>query len=331
MAKLRELTGHLMALGAILIYSFNTNFMKVIMPTHIGPEGLVLLRCGFGAIGFWIIDMFIPRQASPKPEKKDILMMMLGGVLGMGGNLLLYLRGLSMTGPVDAFVIRTVQPIIVILLAVIFLHAVFTKYKAFGILLGLAGTLYVSIMPHAGKVHDSFTGDMLIFLSSVSYAFYLILIKPYTTKFNSIYVMKWMTLAAFLITIPFGIRQLINAPLFHGHTETYIWLELAYILIFATIIGYFLNLKALKYITPFVESVYMYLLPITGAAVSIGMGLQKFSWHDPVALALIIAGFVLINLKNKQKKTAAQSKWNGNPDNSPGTIPQVALNDSPTV
>lgn len=33
MAKIRELTGHLMALGAILIYSFNTNFMKVIMPS----------------------------------------------------------------------------------------------------------------------------------------------------------------------------------------------------------------------------------------------------------------------------------------------------------
>ncbi len=307
MAKIRELTGHLMALGAILIYSFNTNFMKVIMPVHIEPEGLVVLRCAFGTIGFWLIGLFIAPQTSPKPGRKDILMMMLGGVLGMGANLLLYLRGLSMTGPVDAFVIRTVQPIIVILLAVIFLHATFNKYKALGILLGLAGTIYVSVMPHEGKVHDSFGGDMLVFLSSVSYAFYLILIKPYTTKFNSLYVMKWMSLAAFIISLPFGIRQLVMAPLFHEPTATHVWLEMGYILIFATLIGYFLNLKALNYITPFVESVYIYLLPITGAAVSIGMGLQKFSWHDPIALALIIAGFILINLKKKGKKGAAAS------------------------
>ena len=241
--------------------------------------------------------------------------MMLGGVLGMGANLLLYLRGLSMTGPVDAFVIRTVQPIIVILLAVIFLHATFTKYKAVGILLGLAGTIYVSVMPHAGKVHDSFGGDMLVLLSSVSYAFYLILIKPYTVKFNSLYVMKWMSLAAFIVSLPFGIHQLVQAPLFHGPTPTHVWLELGYILIFATLIGYFLNLKALNYIPPFVESVYIYLLPITGAAVSIGMGLQKFSWHDPIALALIIAGFILINLKKKEGK-----KSSAPPAISPATI-----------
>lgn len=315
MAKIRELTGHLMALGAILIYSFNTNFMKVIMPTHIEPEGLVVLRCAFGAIGFWIIGLFTPSQSSPLPRKKEILMMMLGGVLGMGANLLLYLRGLSMTGPVDAFVIRTVQPIIVILLAVIFLHATFTKYKAVGILLGLAGTIYVSVMPHAGKVHDSFGGDMLVLLSSVSYAFYLILIKPYTVKFNSLYVMKWMSLAAFIVSLPFGIHQLVQAPLFHGPTPTHVWLELGYILIFATLIGYFLNLKALNYIPPFVESVYIYLLPITGAAVSIGMGLQKFSWHDPIALALIIAGFILINLKKKEGK-----KSSAPPAMSPATI-----------
>lgn len=307
MAKIRELTGHFMALGAILIYSFNTNFMKVIMPVHIESEGLVVLRCAFGTIGFWLIGLFVAPQTSPKPGRKDILMMMMGGVLGMGANLLLYLRGLSMTGPVDAFVIRTVQPIIVILLAVIFLHATFNKYKALGILLGLAGTIYVSVMPHEGKVHDSFGGDMLVFLSSVSYAFYLILIKPYTTKFNSLYVMKWMSLAAFIISLPFGIRQLVTAPLFHEPTATHIWLEMGYILIFATLIGYFLNLKALKYISPFVESVYIYLLPITGAAVSIGMGLQKFSWHDPIALALIIAGFILINLKKKGKKGAVAS------------------------
>lgn len=317
MAKIQELTGHLMALGAILIYSFNTNFMKVIIPTHIEPEGLVLLRCAFGALGFWLIGLFIPSQTSPKPNKKDILMMMLGGVLGMGGNLLLYLRGLSMTGPVDAFVIRTAQPIIVILLAVIFLHANFTKYKAFGILLGLAGTIYISVMPHNGQVHDSFWGDMFVFLSSVSYAFYLILIKPFTTKFNSLYVMKWMSLAAFIISIPFGVHQLIQAPLFHGQTATYIWLELGYVLIFATLIGYFLNLKALNYITPFIESVYIYLLPITGAAVSIGMGLQKFSWHDPIALALIIAGFALVNLKKKEKKGVSVSPAIASTENTP--------------
>lgn len=113
--KPKEIIGHLMVLSTIVIYSFNTNFMKILMPEWIGPHGLVLIRCTVMAFGFWIISLFIPaNKQQAKPKRKDIFMMMLGGLLGIGGNLLLYINGLNITGPVDAFVIRTVQPIIVI-------------------------------------------------------------------------------------------------------------------------------------------------------------------------------------------------------------------------
>ncbi len=305
--KNREAVGHVMVLTTILIYSFNTNFMKILMPEWIGPHGLVLVRCAIMAFGFWIVSFFIPvSKQQAKPGRKDVLMMMLGGLLGIGGNLLLYINGLNITGPVDAFVIRTVQPIIVIGLAVLILHAEFNRYKAIGIILGLAGTLYVSITPHAGIVKDSFTGDVLILVSSVLTALYLILIKPYTQKFNSVIVMRWMSLAGFILVLPFGLHQVLHAPLFTTEAPVHIWLELGFVLVFATMIAYFLNLKALQYISPFVESVYIYLLPVTGAIVSISLGLQKFSWHDPIALILIIAGFLLINKKKKAKATISK-------------------------
>lgn len=307
-AKPHALIGHLMVLTTILIYSFNTNFMKIIMPEWIKPEGLVLARCTASTIGFWIISFFIKTKNTQPITTKDMVMLMLGGGLGMAGNLLLYLRGLSMTGPVDAFVIRTVQPIIVIVLSVIFLHAVFSRYKAIGIILGLAGTLYVSLMPHQGPVQDSFTGNILIFISAIFNALFLVLIKPYTLKFNAFFVMKWMSLAAMIVTLPFGLKQLIHAPIFTGEPELHIWLELGYIFIFATMMGYYLSIKALNYISPFVESTYIYLIPITGASVSILMGLQKFSWHDPIALALIIAGFLFINKKKSPPKETPEKQ-----------------------
>lgn len=294
--------GHLMILGTTLIYSFNTNFMKAIMPEWIDPNGLVLLRCAASALGFWLIGLFIhPRPRSLRPTRRDILMMLLGGALGMGGNLLFYINGVALTGPIDAFVIRTAQPILVIALAVLFLHQTFTRYKAFGILLGLAGALYASIMPHGGIFRDSFSGDLLVFLSSIVYSLFLILIKPYTQKFDSVTVMKWMSLASLILTFPFGIAPLIRAQIFTAAVPLHIWLELGYILIFATLVGYFLSVYALNYITPLVESAYKYMLPITGAIVSISMGLQKFSWHYPIALTLIIIGFILINRPETRK------------------------------
>lgn len=207
--------------------------------------------------------------------------MILGGILGLGGNLLFYINGLSLTGPIDAFVIRTTQPIIVIALAVIFLHTVFTKYKAFGILLGIAGALYASIMPHTGSlVKDSFGGDVLVFCSSVSYSFFLILIKPHTQKFDSVTVMKWMSFIFDDHQLTFRAVRSGQITFIFRPGSLHIWLEICYILFVATVIGYFLSVYALNYITPFVESAYKYVLPVTGAAVSILMGLQKFSWHD---------------------------------------------------
>lgn len=301
--KPKAIYGHLMVLATILIYSFNTNFMKTLMPEWIGPQGLILLRCLVSCAGFWLIDLFVSSSGTEKPNLKDIGMMMLGGALGMGGNLLLYITGLALTGPIDAFVIRTVQPIIVVGIAVVFLHSAFTRYKAWGIAFGLAGALYASLMPHAGVVKDSFGGDALIFGAAVASALFLILINPYIQKFNSIYVMKWMSLAAVILTFPFGIKQLINASVFTGQAGAYVWFELSYTLLLATMLGYFLNVRSLKYISPFVSSVYIYLLPVTGSAVSILLGLQKFSWHDPVALVLIVIGFVLINKSSGSKNT----------------------------
>lgn len=60
-----------------------------------------------------------------------------------------------------------------------------------------------------------------------------------------------MSLAAMLLALPFGMKQLIHAPLFYGHPPYPVWLELGYILVFATLIGYFLSVYALNYITPF--------------------------------------------------------------------------------
>ena len=85
--KPKEIIGHLMVLSTIVIYSFNTNFMKILMPEWIGPHGLVLIRCTVMAFGFWIISLFIPaNKQQAKPKRKDILMMMLGGLLGIGSS-----------------------------------------------------------------------------------------------------------------------------------------------------------------------------------------------------------------------------------------------------
>ena len=80
MPKSKAYIGHLMILATTFIYSFNTNFMKVIIPEWIGPNGLVLLRCSASTLVFWLIGGthngplfpdFFRSSAPPKKRNRD--------------------------------------------------------------------------------------------------------------------------------------------------------------------------------------------------------------------------------------------------------------------
>ena len=74
MPKSQAYIGHLMILSTTFIYSFNTNFMKVIIPEWIGPNGLVTpLLCqhpGFLANRPLFPDFF-RSSAPPKKRNRD--------------------------------------------------------------------------------------------------------------------------------------------------------------------------------------------------------------------------------------------------------------------
>ncbi|MGL5636781.1 MAG: DMT family transporter [Bacteroidales bacterium] len=308
--KPRTILGHLMVLSTIIIYSFNTNFMKTLLPEWIDPFGLVVLRTGGSFVCFWLISFFIRDKV--KATRKEILMMLLGGAIGMGLNMLFYIKGVAMTGPVDAFIIRTFQPTIVFGLSIIFLHKVFKVSQLGGIFIGLLGAIYVSLStPLEGHQIDSFWGDVLIFLSSVAYAFFLVLIKPITSHINPFTVMKWMSLGAIIVTLPFGLKDAVEAPVFHQAFEWAVWGKLLFTVFVSTIVAYLLAVRALHYISAFADSLYIYLLPVLGTIVAICMKTDVFSWHDPIGLVMILCGFYIIN-KDSFKSFFSNKKTNLN-------------------
>ena len=115
--------------------------------------------------------------------------------------------------------------------------------------------------------------------------------------------MLWLSIASTVITLPFGIKEFIEAPLWHHSFNWEVVGKLSFTLIFSTFISNILTVNALKYISSFSSSVYTYILPITGTLVAIWFGLQVFTWHYAIAFGLIVTGFVLVNINNKQKNT----------------------------
>ena len=107
---------HLALLGANIIYGANYLIAKGVMPNKIGPSAFVFLRILGAGILFWIIKSFIKEKVS----KRDLRILALCGLLGVATNQLLFFHGLNLTSPIDASIIITSIPVMVLIFSALF-------------------------------------------------------------------------------------------------------------------------------------------------------------------------------------------------------------------
>ena len=163
------------------------------------------MRVAGALILFWIVSTFIIKE---KVDKKDLPYMAMLALFGVAINQLLFLKGLSITKPINGAIIMTSNPIIVIIIAALFLKERISFQKMAGILIGAAGAL---IMLLYGKNFsfgsDTIYGDMLILINSFSWALFVVLVKPLMKKYNTFTVVKWIFLFGFIYVLPFEIGR----------------------------------------------------------------------------------------------------------------------------
>ncbi|SFS64266.1 DMT family transporter [Lutibacter maritimus] len=247
---------HLALLGANIIYGANFLIAKGLMPDKIGASALVLLRIIVAGILFWIVKQFVKE----KVKKKDIVLLAFCGLFGISTNMLLFFHGLSLTSPIDASIIMTATPVIVLILSAFILKEKITKNKYIGILIGAIGAVILIVYGKNAVGTSSFLGNLFVFLNACSYGLYLVLVKPLMKKYKAITVISWVFLFGLIFVFPFGINDLL-ATNFNGFT-TNTYLAIAFVIIGTTFFTYLFNIYALNYVPPSVNGSYIYLQPV---------------------------------------------------------------------
>ncbi|MFM7725650.1 MAG: EamA family transporter, partial [Flavobacteriales bacterium] len=86
---------------------------------------------------------------------------------------------LAFTGDVNDSIIMTSNPILVMVLSAVFLKQPITWMKTIGVILGAIGASMLLWSSHGDVVgNSSLKGDLFILLNSISYAIYLVMVKP---------------------------------------------------------------------------------------------------------------------------------------------------------
>ena len=291
----RQFIAHLAILAANLIYGINYTFAKDVMPDYVEPFGFIVLRVMGATPLFWLISFFGPRE---KIAKRDFIRLAACGLFGVALNQLMFFAGLNLTTPINAAIIMTTNPILVLIAAFLILKQSITKRKIFGIGMGIIGAVTL-ILFQGGMSLESGTGagDLLIFLNSTSYGIYLVLVAPLMSKYRPITVIKWVFVFGAIMVIPFGYEQF--SAIYWESFSTDIYLKTGFVVFFTTFLAYLFNIIGLKSLKPSTVSSYIYLQPFFAAAFAIMLGMDQLDTVKIVAAVLIFTGVYLVSSKRK--------------------------------
>lgn len=280
-----------------LIYGINYGVAKAVMPEYIQPFSFIFSRVFFGTILFWLFNAAL--KTKEKVERKDLPLLALCGFLGVSANQLLFFSGLNLTTPINASLIQTLIPVLVLVVAGFMIKEKITWRKTLGVVTGIVGAGL--LITNKGNVHfgnEQFTGDLLIVLNSAFYAFYLVLAKPLMQKYKAQTVIKWVFFFGMLVVVPITAQDFFATDWKNLPAEA--WMAIVYVVIFTTFLAYLINTWALKHVETSVVGIYAYLQPLFATVIAVSLGQDTFTLEKGFYSILIFAGVFLVTRPNKK-------------------------------
>ena len=282
------------AIVATSIFGFNHTIAKELMPNVLSPNALLYSRVLGAAICFWFVSLFTKRE---KVELKDFKLIIICAIFGMGLNMITALNGLYNSTPINSSIITTLAPIFIFLISVILLKEKISKRKYAGVFIGFIGTLTLILLNEKSleNAPNINLGNFYLFINSISYALYFVLVKQLTEKYNMITIMKWLFLFSIFINMPFGLVEFMQVEWVEiNHTS---FIKIFYVVFCTTFLVYLLNLYALKNLKATTVGMFIYLQPVIGILFAIYRGADKLTIPDISSVLLVFAGVYLVSKK----------------------------------
>jgi drug/metabolite transporter (DMT)-like permease len=286
---------HLSLLAANIIYGLNYSIAKAVMPDHIKPFALVSVRSISAAALFWITSLFMPKEPV---NRKDLLYLFGCSFFGVVINQTLFLVGLNLTTPINSSIILSTNPIFAFVFAALILREKITFLKGTGLAIGLSGVLLLILQNGTPDLASStFLGDIFTLINTISWAFYTVIIKRMLEKYHPVTVMKWTFLFGMLTNIPAGYNQW--STMDWSSIPLTSWLQIGFVVIFATFLGYLLITFGLRRLSPTIVSTYTYTQPIIAAYLASWMGQDHIDLVMIFSALLIFAGVFVVSIQKK--------------------------------
>lgn len=289
----KYLGAHTAVFAANFIYGINFVIAKDLLH-YMDPMAVAFCRIVFSMLLLWLCGLFF---RADRIEKRDMFRIALCGFLGICVNQSLFMKGLSLTSPIEGAIIATLNPLIVMGFAFLLLREKITLIKFAGILVGCAGVLLL-VLHDADEVGfvENLWGNLLLILNTIVFGLYLVLAKPMMVKYDSLTVVKWMFFWGALFYIPFGVGSFASAHILELPTN--MWWALSFVVVCTTLLTYYLNMLSMRVLKPTTVSMYLYIQPLTAGFTAVILGADTLTPVKIFSAVLVFVGVYMVSVIN---------------------------------
>jgi len=274
---------------------------------HLGHDfsagGLSLGRLLVGSVALGAVAV---SRGLPRPSGRDWLGLVAIGVLWFGIYNVALNQGEHHVDAGTSAMLIQISPVLIAVLATIFLGDRFTPWLGVGLLLAFAGVVVIGVSQPSG--HNDLAGILLCLLAALVYSVALVVQKPLVSRLSALHVTWIACTVGAVACLPFA-GQLVSAT--RSASATDIW-WVVYLGLFPTAIAFTTYAFALQHMSASSLGITTYLVP----PLTILMG-WVFLAETPPAMAYVGGALALIGVAIARRKPQGRS--------TPGAVEPVML------
>ena len=251
---------------------------------EMSPFLLMFLRFSIAASVLWVIGEYSRRgRAIDRADQWKFLGL---GLLAVPFNQGLFMYGLQWTTTSHSALLYSLTPLLVMLIAQRRLGERVTVGRVIGVLLAFAGVLLVLLEGGLHLAPGQFTGDMLVLLAVVAWAYFSVLSKPLILKYGAMVVTARAMTYGTLLFFPIGVWSL--ADFSPSSVSPAAWTGLLYAAIATSVIFYTVWNWAMGHIEAARVAVFNNIQPVVAAL------LGWWLLNEPISPMFIGAGALVV-------------------------------------
>jgi drug/metabolite transporter (DMT)-like permease len=252
---------------------------------HVGPQPAAALRYGIAAV--FMLAWLRSGRGSSEPvsplSRRQWGWFALAGLIGIATYNGLFFLGLSLAPAIDGSSIMPVMsPVFTAALASLFARERPGSMRLGALALGLGGAFIVLL---SGSVTTEYPqrllGDVFFLGAAFCWAIYTLMGRRLMGMAEPFRVSAWAMTFGGLFLALWAAPELLAIDWTELSAD--FWLEIVYLALLPTAIGYALYYRGVRDVGPTTASIMMFLVPISGALLAVLSTGARFRWRSVVA------------------------------------------------